>query len=738
MTSPFASAYPELAKLGYSCIPIMARAKAPGDYRGKAWKPAHGWPKYRDRAPTPFETGIWCRNWPDANVGVVLGTRVGDRQLVAVDFDVTDPDTLDELARTIPVSPMRKKGAKGFTAFYLAPLSTKSQQFSVGPMGKIDILTGNETRQTVMPPSVHPDGPVYAWLNGPCAIADLPHIETSDLEQLLDTASRYVPDAPAPRLREERAPVEADTPFAELNALALRDMSWVPALDLPKTQPKSNGYHAVASFRPSSTGRPVSQRKQNLSITSQGIKDFGTGATYSALDLVMAALGKDFDAAFAWLSDRLMPAVRAPVVPNQHLLVPEPVAVPQPASPSPDLSVPGLVGEMAQWITESAIKPQPKLSLLAALSVVGTIINRRIATPYRDGQTTLYAVGLSPTGGNKEHPLKATAILLKAGGFPEMTGPGDFSAASAIVRRLQRNPIALCPMDEFGAFCGMMLSNKAGPFQRAMSKVFRELWGTNFGPFFTSEYAQIASDVITAPGLSIFGVSTTKEFWKHLTGADISNGLLNRFLLIENTTRPHMQEPKHSRLRPPDSIIDGMKRLCSPLEHVASVAKEVNPRALSWGPGAEDAFLTFARAVQDRGDHNPDEEDYLQRTAEMALRVATIVAAGRFSSVVTVEDFAIGRALALESAETMIDGARRHIAETEHQSNMKMVVNIIKDAGTITRKALYRKIDGKLDKRALDSVIALATAGEQIEEIKVKNPNPAGGPPVTTYRLVRD
>jgi len=120
----------------------------------------------------------------------------------------------------------------------------------------------------------------------------------------------------------------------------------------------------------------------------------------------------------------------------------------------------------------------------------------------------------------------------------------------------------------------------------------------------------------------------------------------------------------------------------------------------------------------------------------MALRVATIVAAGRFSSVVTVEDFAIGRALAMESAETMIEGARRHIAETEHQSNMKMVVNIIKDAGTITRQALYKKIDGKLDKRALDSVIALATAAELIIEMKIKNPNPSGGAPITAYKFV--
>jgi len=737
MTSPFASAYPELAKLGYSCIPIMARAKAPGDYRGKAWKPAHGWPKYRDRAPTPFETGIWCRNWPDANVGVVLGTRVGDRQLIAVDFDVTDPDTLDELARTIPQSPMRKRGAKGFTAFYLAPTTTKSQQFSVGPMGKIDILTGNETRQTVMPPSVHPDGPVYAWLNGPCAIADLPHIETSDLEQLLDTASRYVPDAPAPRLREDRGTVEADTPFAELNALALRDMSWVPALDLPKTQPKSNGYHAVASFRPSSTGRPLAQRKQNLSITSQGIKDFGTGATYSALDLVMAALGKDFDAAFAWLSDRLMPAVRAPVVPNQHLLVPEPVAVPQPQPARTIDFPPGVVGEIAQWITATATKPQPLLALAAALTIVGTVIGRRVATPYRDGATHLYAICLAPTGAGKEHPRAACDTILAAAGMQQLIGPSEFMSLSAVIKRLQRGPLMLCAMDEFGAFCARILAKKSSAHERAISKIFREAWGKNFTNLQTPEWAGLASETIFAPAMSIFGVSTAEELWAAMSGADLKNGLLNRFPVLESPERPKDQNPAGSHLKPPPAMLERIKALAGgPLSGMSAFSATVEPQPLAWGRGAEIAFASFRKQQDERSDAAPDEADYLQRAPEIAMRIATIVAAGRMSKFVSLEDIEFGKMLALTSVETMIRGVRDHMSETDHQAQSKLVLGIIRKAGRITRSALYRKVDDRFDARTLDSILKSLVEAEYITEEVERSANPSGGRPQKGYSIV--
>jgi putative DNA primase/helicase len=67
-----------------------------------------------------------------------------------------------------------------------------------------------------------------------------------------------------------------------LNNLALRNLAaWVPDLNLYGSRRRvgrTNSYEAVATWRPSSTGRPLEQRKRNLQISdNRGIKDFGTG-----------------------------------------------------------------------------------------------------------------------------------------------------------------------------------------------------------------------------------------------------------------------------------------------------------------------------------------------------------------------------------------------------------------------------------------------------------------------------
>src|SRR5262249_21387035 len=102
-----------------------------------------------------------------------------------------------------------------------------------------------------------------------------------------------------------------DNPCAELNAAALRNLpAWVPQLGLYNCKRRSGrypAYDAVASWRPSSTGRPLEQRNRNLGIVGSGIKDFGTGRGYSPLDLVMAVRGTGLAEAFCWLEEKLLP-----------------------------------------------------------------------------------------------------------------------------------------------------------------------------------------------------------------------------------------------------------------------------------------------------------------------------------------------------------------------------------------------------------------------------------------------
>ena len=208
----------------------------------------------------------------------------------------------------------------------------------------------------------------------------------------------------------------------------------------------------MALWRAGGSGAPVEKRKRNLSIQPIGIKDWGTEETFSALDLVMRAFGINLDAAYKWLGSQLgiddSPAIilREKEGDGIH---PDPVSDTEDleeeggqresvefAGLTPDLCFPpGLVGTIAQWINDSAIKPQPALALAAALCVVGTAMGRQYAGPTRTG-SHIYALGIAPTGAGKDHALQATKRILTSAGMGQHLGPGEFISSTAVILSL--------------------------------------------------------------------------------------------------------------------------------------------------------------------------------------------------------------------------------------------------------------------------------------------------------------
>jgi len=205
---------------------------------------------------------------------------------------------------------VKKAGAKGETRFYYGP-SIASQNWSLDGNRVIEVI--GPGRQTVLPPSIHPDTQQpYRWLT-PDTLED---VQPQDLPALPEDIAEQITAVLAPF--GYRPPPSHDangvvlddgedaTPHRQLNNTALANLNaWVPALKLYKCRGSRSGFEAVAVWRPSSTGRPNQVRSRNLKISPKGIRDFGAGLGYTPLDLVMAALSVDLDAAFGFLSKRL-------------------------------------------------------------------------------------------------------------------------------------------------------------------------------------------------------------------------------------------------------------------------------------------------------------------------------------------------------------------------------------------------------------------------------------------------
>lgn len=788
--SPFASAAPDLLSRGYTPLPLIppsaghhkGRGKAPGAYVSGSWRGLDGWQKYRDEQPAPFHLGMWNRA-PDANIGLVLGTQAGPGlHVIAIDVDTIDFDAYEQIIGALPRSNMSKRGAKGITLFYKAPKTVKTRCYDDArvPTGQglprrlVDLLTGFETRQTVIPPSIHPDtGEAYQWVEGPVDPAELPEFDEDDLEKLEETLRTLGWDPEAQRSsRIERKPRDAaaipddSDPFSVAKAAALANLSaWVPALDLYSLRPARGGYECVARWRASSTGRALHERKRNLSIQRTGIKDFGTNDTYSAIDLVMAAQECSEAEALAWLEERLGLADGgsveiALVSANTSRTTCEDHDLPEPLRPKPKtapasadtdteaasfalgeaparvaepaprathdvaaevplhlLQVPGLVGEIADWVVASARRPNRAFAIAAALLVIGTAAGRKVAGPTGSG-THLYVLALADSGSGKDHALNAIATLLSAAGMEKHIGKGEFMSHQALFSDLMQEPLTLCPMDEFGSFLRKINNRNGSGSEKAITGVLRTAWGKSFATMPSPGWATKTSKPIHSPALSLLGAATDKDFYTAIDGADLDNGFLNRFLLVATKTRPPSVEPAVSRHEVPRAISDALATLynvAGPLERATMHGQGAGAPILTVGwstPHVKRAFLAFENRIIERAADQP----MLARVSEMAVRLATIRALGMHGvtePVLCMDDLEWGMEFATWSAERLIADAAEHMAENQTQRDRAKIQRLIRAAGRITQRDLVRKTSG-LKAREVEEITRLLETAELI------------------------
>lgn len=170
-------------EVGLVCVPITRGFKAP-QYKG--WTKAFSY-----RVPSPEEMESWVSRCGGDGIGLACGKSSG---VIAVDFDF-EGDFSERLEAmviaSLPVSPVVKKGRKGWTRFYKWTEAIENTQIDRGSVRFIDILSTG--KQTVLPPTIHPDtNEPYVWLSGETLldidIDELPSISRRDIHDLRQIA----------------------------------------------------------------------------------------------------------------------------------------------------------------------------------------------------------------------------------------------------------------------------------------------------------------------------------------------------------------------------------------------------------------------------------------------------------------------------------------------------------------------------------------------------------------------
>jgi hypothetical protein len=781
MTSPFKTIAGKLSRAGFHVLPIKAEDKRPGEYRNAKWFNAGNWQRHRDTKPTDADLAVW-QQWPDANIGIVLGSDAGDgTTIIAVDIDTEDPDETEDLIRSLPFSPMAKTGAKGITLFYRAGSWIRSKGYRSGKRALGDLLTGNATKQTVVPPSMHPDGMAYKWVRGPVdKVAELPELtedHLTEFEEMMEALGWNDEEVVAATPEQ----IE-DDPFGDVKVVALQRLEdWVPDLNLFRLSRSADGFRAVPTWRASGSGRADKDRARSLSITRRGIRDHGAGKGYSPIDLVMAALNLEAGSAFSWLEKALgMEQESAEVIQITSRKKRNPDVAPEDDFEAEDEvfysyqdNVPtyGLFVEddaiqnwrqyppcdpitaIAEWIERGSATPLRSFAIGAAITAYGAAIARQFVTCYKTpGAVNTFMIGLAPSGAGKDHSLKMVERLLIDAGLDQYVGPPQWTSASVLDQRLVRHPIAISPIDEAGDFMLRMMNSRSSPAEMTKERGLKTLYSSGNGHYMTQEMAAKASERIHAPFLSIFGVATPEGFYEALPTRAIEGGLFNRFLILNE----HISEEELARQktdadlmeatfgeRPqvdvPPSIVALLRNASTCRDGVAENVQfqpsvTAQSGSLDPGPtvvdGPNDVKLFWSRYREHTTTATRKDAQLANmyaRAAENALRIATVLSVAECNhrgDPWTLQPACMEWACRFVdwSTRTNIRQARGNLFASKQAALQDRIRLYIKDRDTVKRRQLVNNFRKQIDSlRDLDSALALLCEGGYLHRYEKEN-----------------
>lgn len=595
---------------------------------------------------------------------------------------------------------------------------------------------------------------------------------------------------PVPSAQTEALPVASPSGspfFRDVNSAALSSLAlWVPQI-----------FGSAARFQPGTGAWRISSRalgrnlQEDLSIAPTGIRDWGVGdmgdprlGARTPIDLVIE-FGFERtakDAAF-WLCHKLgrdpetlgwapsddgtgaeiaaallaRPVVTAPSgelidAETGEFVVPARIEV-DGATDYPDdaLQVPGLIGEMADWIMATAMFPCRLFAVSAALAAVGTVIGRQCYTGVPRAGSALYWLAIAPTAGGKDRPQEAVKQMFAAAGLSHLIKT-SVSSSAKLGMSLNEQPVQCQVIDEVGKVLRKFVSRNASAQEMALLDDYCSVWGKNLGSFEPEGVTTRGDTSIRQPSLTFFGATTPTNFYSQLRSAQVAGGFLNRFLVMQR----HVRVPENPDVQPEDVVppvfVEALQTLRTwqdsgimpaPGNMADDPERPPAPYIVPMTDEAERLMIEArarAREMILASDEDPVLEVYA-RSAEMVKRMALVLACGRHwrnmpACRIEAQDVTFAANLVDWSMASFVDGLRQHMAENEHQANAKMVLAIIRKARRITRSDLYRRVDNRLQARDLSGILANLCEAGKIEALEEKSPDGVkGGRPKTIYAL---
>jgi len=398
--------------------------------------------------------------------------------------------------------------------------------------------------------------------------------------------------------------------------------------------------------------------------------------------------------------------------------------------------LPGVMGEIHNFINATSPKPQPALNLGATLAFMAAAIGRRVQLQHWGVRPNIYVIGIAHSGAGKERALSAIKQMAQSAGlFSKLIGVEEVASDAGIIASVMLQPNQIMLLDEVGFLISAANNQKAGVHIVNVISTLLKLYSSSHTKFKGKSYADVDKvETVDQPCVSLYGCSTPAGLFAALSSKDVTNGLLSRVVLFDGGDHDPLGQPAAPR-SVPETVLrwlrawDEVSPIPNPV-HREGGEPVVAPLTVPMAPEAmavAEAFEIEMHAAKVKARSRGTDALYV-RARENALKFALIRACAPHAvtsdagfvvdrSALQVDGDTMRWAIALSRAtiDGMEAGVREEIADTGFEVKLKNLRHFIRKAGPTgaTLRDISRSAAGRLPQKEREDVLSsLCNAGE--------------------------
>jgi hypothetical protein len=532
---------------GWYCVPLRPRSKSPV---------RNDWPNLRIEA-----SDIKTLFSPKDNVGIILGEPSG--WLVDVDLDCDDAIELaDQFLPPTPAITGRPSALRSHR-WYIAVGAT-TEKHTDPHNGSMIVELRSTGAQTVVGPSIHPDGETYDVLNGdPAPVPKL--MLAACVKALADAVASQRGSAKLPQQTATLPPQSARV-GSDVESRAIAYLGVMPPA-IAGSGGHSQTYAAATAL--------VHGFGLDPAVSLTILTDYYNprcSPPWSEKELqhkVSQAATKPHDRPFGWLRDDgpIEPVVNDVdlsqfIVGSSRPVIAAPPPPPPETTPDPGqlperlFNVPGFVRRVMDFTLANAPYPNIGLAFCGAMALQSFLAGRKVCTS-GDLRTNLYLLALASSGTGKEFPRKVNSQILFQIGMSASLGD-KFASGEGIQDALVRTGRMLFQNDEMDGVLRQINLDRENS-RESIPNILLTLY-TSAGDVYPIRVKANQKDAIHVdqPHLTLFGTATPQYFYESLSKRMLTNGFFARLNIIDVGKRGSGQSPGSARDLP-EGILDTAK-----------------------------------------------------------------------------------------------------------------------------------------------------------------------------------